>query len=49
VPRAPMWMQNVGLEWLHRTMIEPRRLAPRYLSTNVSALYHLISKSRERP
>jgi len=49
VPRAPMWMQNVGLEWLHRTMIEPRRLAPRYLSTNFSALYHLIAKSRERP
>ena len=49
VPRAPMWMQNTGLEWLHRTMIEPRRLAPRYLSTNFSALYHLLSKSRERP
>lgn len=49
VPRAPMWMQNIGLEWLHRTMIEPRRLAPRYFSTNFSALYHLISKSRERP
>lgn len=49
MPRAPLWMQNVGLEWLHRTMIEPRRLAPRYLSTNFSALYHLVSKSRERP
>ena len=31
VPRAPVWMQNVGLEWLYRLMREPRRLARRYL------------------
>ena len=30
-PRAPMWMRQVGLEWLHRAMSEPRRLAGRYL------------------
>ena len=30
-PRAPMWMRNVGLEWLHRVFNEPRRLAKRYL------------------
>jgi N-acetylglucosaminyldiphosphoundecaprenol N-acetyl-beta-D-mannosaminyltransferase len=29
--RAPMWMRNVGLEWLHRMLTEPRRLAKRYL------------------
>jgi N-acetylglucosaminyldiphosphoundecaprenol N-acetyl-beta-D-mannosaminyltransferase len=28
--RAPMWMQRAGLEWLHRAMSEPRRLAGRY-------------------
>lgn len=32
--RAPIWMQNVGLEWLHRLASEPRRLAKRYLVTN---------------
>jgi N-acetylglucosaminyldiphosphoundecaprenol N-acetyl-beta-D-mannosaminyltransferase len=30
-PRAPVWMQRSGLEWLFRLMTEPRRLAPRYL------------------
>jgi N-acetylglucosaminyldiphosphoundecaprenol N-acetyl-beta-D-mannosaminyltransferase len=30
-PRAPLWMQRSGLEWLFRLMTEPRRLAPRYL------------------
>jgi N-acetylglucosaminyldiphosphoundecaprenol N-acetyl-beta-D-mannosaminyltransferase len=30
-PRAPMWMRKVGLEWLHRAVKEPRRLAKRYL------------------
>lgn len=28
--RAPMWMRKVGLEWLHRMMTEPKRLAKRY-------------------
>ncbi len=29
--RAPKWMQNHGLEWLHRLISEPQRLAKRYL------------------
>lgn len=28
--RAPMWMRRAGLEWIHRAMSEPRRLARRY-------------------
>jgi N-acetylglucosaminyldiphosphoundecaprenol N-acetyl-beta-D-mannosaminyltransferase len=28
--RAPAWMQRWGLEWIHRAMSEPRRLAGRY-------------------
>lgn len=31
VRRAPIWMQNFGLEWLHRLCSEPRRLWRRYL------------------
>lgn len=34
VVRAPLWMQNAGLEWLHRLVSEPRRLWKRYLVTN---------------
>jgi N-acetylglucosaminyldiphosphoundecaprenol N-acetyl-beta-D-mannosaminyltransferase len=31
VPRAPQWMQRVGLEWLYRLIQEPRRLFRRYV------------------
>jgi N-acetylglucosaminyldiphosphoundecaprenol N-acetyl-beta-D-mannosaminyltransferase len=31
VTRAPVWAQRLGLEWLHRLVHEPRRLARRYL------------------
>ena len=33
-PRAPVWMQRSGLEWLFRLITEPRRLAHRYLVYN---------------
>jgi N-acetylglucosaminyldiphosphoundecaprenol N-acetyl-beta-D-mannosaminyltransferase len=29
-PRAPMWMRKIGLEWVHRLLSEPKRLAKRY-------------------
>jgi N-acetylglucosaminyldiphosphoundecaprenol N-acetyl-beta-D-mannosaminyltransferase len=32
--RAPDWVQRAGLEWLHRLLSEPRRLASRYVRTN---------------
>ena len=47
IPRAPQWMQRVGLEWLYRVIQEPRRLAGRYLATNSSALYHLVTKTHD--
>lgn len=28
--RSPEWMQRAGLEWLHRLLTEPKRLARRY-------------------
>ena len=34
VSRAPLWMRENGLEWLHRLASEPRRLWRRYLVTN---------------
>ena len=45
-PRAPQWMQDVGLEWAWRIWLEPRRLFWRYLTTNPRALYLLLNKSR---
>lgn len=36
--RAPRWAQRAGLEWFVRLAQEPRRLGPRYLSTNLRLL-----------
>lgn len=48
--RAPSWMQNGGLEWLHRLLSEPRRLAKRYVVTNtlfiLAAARQLIFRSK---
>jgi len=30
-PRAPKWVTEMGLEWLHRLLSEPKRLWKRYL------------------
>jgi exopolysaccharide biosynthesis WecB/TagA/CpsF family protein len=43
--RAPAWMQSAGLEWLYRTMLEPRRLFWRYLVTNPIALWQMLRYS----
>lgn len=45
--RAPDWMQKAGLEWLYRTLREPRRLAWRYLTTNPYALWRMLRHSHE--
>ncbi len=44
--RAPKWMQAIGLEWVWRIWLEPRRLFWRYLTTNPHALYLLFNGSR---
>ena len=36
INRAPHILQRAGLEWLYRTVQEPRRLARRYLVTNTA-------------
>jgi N-acetylglucosaminyldiphosphoundecaprenol N-acetyl-beta-D-mannosaminyltransferase len=41
IPRAPRWMQSSGLEWLHRTFQEPRRLTTRYVTDGLCLLRHL--------
>jgi len=44
--RAPEWMQNLGVEWLYRMLLEPRRLTRRYLLTNPVALRELLLNSK---
>lgn len=46
--RAPKWMQGAGLEWAFRTLLEPRRLAGRYIMTNPHALFLLATRTGYR-
>lgn len=49
VRRAPSWMQNSGLEWLHRLVQEPTRLWRRYLIGNTEFTVLIIRQLlRER-
>ncbi|MFN0132407.1 MAG: WecB/TagA/CpsF family glycosyltransferase [Phycisphaerales bacterium] len=45
VQRAPRWLQRLGLEWLHRLVQEPRRLAKRYLLHGLPFAARLLAVS----
>jgi N-acetylglucosaminyldiphosphoundecaprenol N-acetyl-beta-D-mannosaminyltransferase len=45
VPRAPLWVQRLGLEWIHRLAQEPRRLAKRYLVDGIPFAILLLTYS----
>ncbi|HEX6968088.1 MAG TPA: WecB/TagA/CpsF family glycosyltransferase [Micromonosporaceae bacterium] len=42
--RPPAWMQRVGLEWLWRLGLEPRRLWHRYVVLNPAYLARLVAQ-----
>jgi N-acetylglucosaminyldiphosphoundecaprenol N-acetyl-beta-D-mannosaminyltransferase len=42
LPRAPEALQQAGLEWLFRLMLEPRRLWRRYLVDDTRALWRAL-------
>ena len=46
--RAPVWVQKAGLEWLHRLLSDPRRLALRYLIECPRIFYYLICLKRRK-
>lgn len=48
-PRAPLWMQKAGLEWLFRLKDDPKRLVWRYLWTNPYAMFRLVRFTRRQP
>jgi N-acetylglucosaminyldiphosphoundecaprenol N-acetyl-beta-D-mannosaminyltransferase len=45
VHRAPVLLQRLGLEWLHRMVQEPRRLYRRYLLPGMPFLFELLSSA----
>ena len=46
--RAPLWMQQSGLEWMFRFIQEPRRLFKRYAVTNTRFVMLLLKELIQR-
>ncbi len=44
IPRCPVWMGNLGCEWLFRLYMEPCRMALRYLWGNPSFFFSLLTE-----
>jgi len=45
ISRSPVWMRKVGMEWVWRLMMEPRRMWRRYIIGNITFMW-LIEKIR---
>ena len=46
IPRAPVWMREIGLEWTWRLMQEPGRMWRRYVIGNPLFLYRVWRQAR---
>lgn len=46
IPRAPVWMREIGLEWSWRLMQEPGRMWRRYVIGNPLFLYRVWRQAR---
>lgn len=44
VKQCPVWIQNIGFEWLYRLVQEPRRLFSRYISIIPLFFFYLINE-----
>ena len=42
--RAPLWMQNIGMEWFFRFLQEPKRMWKRYLVGNSIFIYQVLKE-----
>lgn len=47
-PRAPHWMMNMGLEWFHRMVSDPKRLVRRYSADLVFSARLAVWAVRQR-
>lgn len=48
VKRAPVWMQNSGLEWFFRFLQEPRRMFKRYFVDDMGFIWLLLKEATRR-
>jgi N-acetylglucosaminyldiphosphoundecaprenol N-acetyl-beta-D-mannosaminyltransferase len=46
MPRAPVWMREMGLEWVFRLMQEPGRMWRRYVIGNPLFLYRVRQQAK---
>ena len=44
VPRAPIWMREIGLEWFYRFLQEPDRMWRRYFLGNAIFLFRVLTE-----
>lgn len=47
IPRAPVWMREMGLEWVYRLLQEPGRMWRRYVIGNPLFLYRVWRQVRQ--
>ena len=47
IPRAPVWMREIGLEWVYRLLQEPGRMWRRYIIGNPLFLFRVWKESRK--
>jgi N-acetylglucosaminyldiphosphoundecaprenol N-acetyl-beta-D-mannosaminyltransferase len=48
VKRAPLWMQQSGLEWFYRFLQEPRRMFRRYFIDDMAFFWLLVKEASRR-
>jgi len=49
IPRAPVWVRELGMEWFYRFWQEPGRMWHRYFVGNFEFLYHVLcERMRQR-
>jgi len=44
-PRAPRWIQGIGMEWAWRLALEPRRLFHRYIVRDLPFVFRLLGNA----
>ena len=47
IPRAPLWLREIGLEWVWRLIQEPGRMWRRYILGNPLFLYRVWKQARQ--
>jgi N-acetylglucosaminyldiphosphoundecaprenol N-acetyl-beta-D-mannosaminyltransferase len=48
IPRAPVWLREIGLEWIYRFLQEPRRMWRRYFVGNAVFLFRVLKERTPR-